>query len=87
MTTMALLLILLNSIYAQEFSHFTKENLKQLVTGYSFTEGPAFDGESIYFTAPRDKKIVKWSIEKGESSVFYEGENAPGALFFHKSFL
>ena len=87
MKILLILLTLLTSVHAEGFSHFKKENLKQLVSGYSFTEGPTFDGKNIYFTAPRDKKIVKWSIEKQKASTFYEGENSPGALYFHNSFL
>lgn len=79
--------LLLPFLQADDFPNFKKENIKTLVDGFKFTEGPAYDGESIYFTAPKDKKIIKWSLAKKESSVFYEGENAPGALYYHNSFL
>ena len=75
------------SLSAETFPDFKMENVKVLVDGYKFTEGPTFHANNIYFTAPREKRILKWSIDKKEASVFYEGEMAPGAVYKHKSFL
>ena len=69
---------------SEDFNSFKKENLKSLVDGYTFTEGPASDGKgNIYFTAPKEKEVVKWSAKSGKS-VFFKNEDGLSALYFHK---
>ena len=67
---------------------FERDRVKLVVEGYDFTEGPTIiaDGD-LLFTAPRDNKVVRYSIPEGESSVFYEGEIGPSALFFREGVL
>ena len=69
------------SLMANDFKDFKIENVKTLVEGYKFTEGPAFTGKEILFTAPREKEIVKWSITRKTKSVFYKEDVSISALY------
>ena len=48
--------------------------LKQVASGYSFTEGPAVDPDgNVYFTDQPNDRIYKWSAEDGSVTLFIEG--------------
>ncbi|MEM8955646.1 MAG: SMP-30/gluconolactonase/LRE family protein [Verrucomicrobiota bacterium] len=80
----ACLFLLLAAIgHADLAKNFKKENLKTLVEGHEFTEGPILDADgNILFTSPRQNAIIRYSIKDGSNSVFYQGEYPVSALFF-----
>ena len=83
--SLGILLALSLEASADSAENFRKENLELLVEGHEFTEGPTVDGEgNLLFTSPRQKAVVRHSIEGGSDSIFYQGEDSISALFFRK---
>ena len=59
--------------------------LQLLADGFSFTEGPASDGQgNIYFTDQPNDRIMKWSIE-GKLSTFLQPSGRSNGLCFDTS--
>jgi len=57
--------------------------LKQVASGYSFTEGPAVDPDgNVYFTDQPNDRIYKWSAEDGSVTLFIEGGKRSNGLYF-----
>ncbi|MEM7391020.1 MAG: SMP-30/gluconolactonase/LRE family protein [Verrucomicrobiota bacterium] len=62
--------------------NFRKENLRPLVEGHSFTEGPTLtENGDLLFTSPKKNAIVRYSIGHQSTSLFYRGEFSVSALF------
>ncbi|MDR0954129.1 MAG: SMP-30/gluconolactonase/LRE family protein [Rikenellaceae bacterium] len=58
--------------------------LIQLADGFSFTEGPAADGQgNVYFTDQPNDRILKWSVD-GQLSLFMEGAGRANGLYFDR---
>jgi gluconolactonase len=57
----------------------------ELVAGpFSFTEGPAWDGESVFFTDIRNSRIMRYFPDDGSCAVFRSGTNEANGLMFDK---
>ncbi len=57
--------------------------LKQVASGYSFTEGPAVDPDgNVYFTDQPNDRIYKWSANDGSVTLFMEGGKRSNGLYF-----
>ncbi len=55
----------------------------ELVAGpFGFTEGPAWDGETLLFTDIPNNRIMRYDPKSGESSVFRTGTNGGNGLMF-----
>lgn len=51
--------------------------------GFEFTEGPAADKEgNVYFTDQPNDRILKWSVEDNQVSVFMENAGRANGLYF-----
>ncbi len=62
-----------------------KENATPVLISdeFSFTEGPAADAEgNVYFTDQPNNRILKWSAETQEISVFMENAGRANGLYF-----
>jgi len=58
--------------------------VEKLADGFSFTEGPAVDGEgNVYFTDQPNDKILKWSVD-GQLSTFATGMGRANGMYFDK---
>jgi len=58
--------------------------VKKLIGGFRFTEGPAADAEgNIFFTDIQNNRIHKWSLD-GKLSTFRENSGGANGLFFEK---
>ena len=79
-------LLVFHFAQAEGLENFKKENLKVVVEGHTFTEGPTLDGEgNVLFTSPKQNAIVRYSIADQSHSVFYRGDDPVSALFFRDS--
>ncbi len=59
--------------------------LRQLATGFTFTEGPAVDKEgNIYFTDQPNNKILKWSVDE-KLSTFSDEAGRSNGLYFDRN--
>jgi gluconolactonase len=59
--------------------------VEKLADGFSFTEGPAVDGQgNIYFTDIPNNRIHKWSLD-GKLTTFRENSGGANGLFFDKA--
>jgi gluconolactonase len=57
----------------------------ELVAGpFSFTEGPAWDGEAVLFTDIPTSRIMRYDPEMGSCAVFRTGTNEANGLMFDK---
>jgi gluconolactonase len=57
----------------------------ELVAGpFSFTEGPAWDGEAVLFTHCPEHRIMRYHPASGECSVFHTDTNEANGLMFDK---
>jgi gluconolactonase len=62
----------------------SEAQVKKLVSGFKFTEGPAADTEgNIFFTDIPNNRIHKWSLD-GKLSTFLEDSGGANGLFFDK---
>ena len=58
--------------------------VQKLAGGFTFTEGPAVDGQGdIYFTDIPNNRIHKWSLD-GKLTTFRENSGGSNGLFFDK---
>ena len=58
--------------------------VKQVATGYKFTEGPANDAEgNVYFTDIPNNHIHKWSIESGKTALFMKDSGGANGLWIN----
>jgi gluconolactonase len=61
-------------------------HLKELGTGYSFTEGPAVDRNgNVFFTDQPNDKIYKWSANNGSIKTFLTGTGRSNGMAFDKN--
>jgi len=61
------------------------KTLQKLAGGFSFTEGPASDGQgNIFFTDQPNDRIMKWSVEGKLSTFMQPCGRANGLSFDHK---
>src|SRR6266446_2686211 len=61
------------------------QQLQKLADGFSFTEGPACDGEgNVFFTDQPNDRILKWSIEGKLSTFMRPCGRANGLSFDHE---
>jgi gluconolactonase len=59
--------------------------LTRVASAFSFTEGPAADGDgNVYFTDQPNNRILRWSTD-GTVSVFMENAGRANGLYFDKS--
>lgn len=59
--------------------------VEKLGDGYSFTEGPAVDFEgNVYFTDQPNNKIIRWSANTGELSVFSDSAGRSNGMYFDR---
>ncbi|AHM59966.1 gluconolactonase [Flammeovirgaceae bacterium 311] len=57
--------------------------VEKLGDGYSFTEGPATDGEgNVYFTDQPNNKIIRWTAATGAFSVFSDQAGRSNGMYF-----
>jgi gluconolactonase len=57
---------------------------EKLAGGFSFTEGPAVDGQgNVYFTDQPNNKILKWSID-GKLTIFCDHCGRANGLYFDR---
>jgi gluconolactonase len=55
----------------------------ELVAGpFSFTEGPAWDGEAVLFSDIPNNRIMRYQPDTGECTVFRTGTNGANGLMF-----
>ncbi|CAN5164518.1 SMP-30/gluconolactonase/LRE family protein [soil metagenome] len=60
--------------------------LNLIGAGYKFTEGPASDGQgNVYFTDQPNNRILKWSHDVNEVSVFLENAGRSNGLYFDQN--
>lgn len=62
-----------------------EENTKPILISdeFKFTEGPAADAEgNVYFTDQPNNRILEWSAETGEISVYMENAGRANGLYF-----
>jgi gluconolactonase len=60
-------------------------HLKELGTGYSFTEGPAVDRHgNVFFTDQPNDKIYKWTANTGVITTFLTGTGRSNGMAFDK---
>lgn len=58
-------------------------SLQKIASEYSFTEGPAVaPNGDVYFTDQPNDRILTWSAEDGNISVFMEGAGRSNGLYF-----
>jgi gluconolactonase len=58
----------------------------ELVAGpFSFTEGPAWDGEALLFTDIPNSRIMRYDPHSGETVEFRAGTNEANGLMFDKN--
>jgi gluconolactonase len=55
----------------------------QIVSGLKFGEGPAWDGDNLYFSDIDDEKIYQWN-DPGGATVYREQSGGANGLFFDK---
>ena len=80
-----LLFVMSGLARAELKSVFKKENLQLLVEGFSFVEGPTWDGkENILFTSPKTKQVIRYSLKDGRHSVFSETDEPFSALYLRE---
>src|SRR5438045_2034279 len=86
-----LISILLASLFALELIAAESkiiapgETLQKLAGDFSFTEGPACDGEgNVFFTDQPNDRIMKWSIEE-RLSVFMQPCGRANGLSFDRA--
>jgi gluconolactonase len=51
---------------------------------FDFTEGPAWDGQAIFFTDIPTSRILRYDPQSGETSIFRTGTNEANGLMFDK---
>jgi gluconolactonase len=55
----------------------------EIVAGpFGFTEGPAWDGEALFFSDIPASRIMRWDPSTGETTVYREGTHAGNGLMF-----
>jgi gluconolactonase len=60
--------------------------VETLAGGFRFTEGPAADKDgNVYFTDQPNNRILKWSVDQKELSVFHEDGGRANGLYFDKA--
>ncbi len=60
--------------------------LTLVAEGYSFTEGPAVDGEgNVFFTDQPNDRIIKWDAADNSVSVYMEPSGRANGLYFDHS--
>ena len=59
-------------------------NFEQVAGPFDFTEGPAWDGEALFFTDIPTSRILRYDPQNGETSVFRTGTNEANGLMFDK---
>ncbi len=80
--TIGTLLMWSNQNHAQSMVIADGAQLKELASGYSFTEGPAVDPYgNVYFTDQPNDRIYKWSLD-GSVTLFMEGGKRSNGLYF-----
>lgn len=80
--TIGALLMLSYQNHAQSPVIADGAQLKELASGYSFTEGPAVDPDgNVYFTDQPNDRIYKWSLD-GSVTLFMEGGKRSNGLYF-----
>ena len=52
---------------------------------FSFTEGPAWDGEAVIFTDIPNSRIMRYKPDCGECTVYRTGTNGANGLMFDKT--
>lgn len=62
-----------------------KATLNKVSDEFEFTEGPAIHRTGdVYFTDQPNNKIIKWSFETGETTVFMEDVGRSNGMFFDR---
>jgi gluconolactonase len=62
-----------------------KATLQKVSGDFEFTEGPAIHRTGdVYFTDQPNNRIIKWSFETGETSVFMEDAGRANGMFFDR---
>jgi gluconolactonase len=60
--------------------------VERVATGFKFTEGPASDGQALYFTDIPNERIIRYDYATDQVSVFREDSGkANGLMFNHGS--
>ena len=59
-------------------------NFEQVAGPFDFTEGPAWDGEALFFTDIPNSRILRYDPQNGETSVYRTGTNEANGLMFDK---
>jgi gluconolactonase len=61
-------------------------HLKELGSGFSFTEGPATDKHgNVFFTDQPNDKIYKWSAHNGAITTFLTGTGRSNGMYFDEN--
>lgn len=82
----SLLIFVWTNIYSQDRSSVIVPGakLEMIADGFSFTEGPAVDGQGdVYFTDQPNNLILKWSVDGG-LSIFSTDPGRANGLYFDK---
>ena len=59
-------------------------NFEQVAGPFDFTEGPAWDGEALFFTDIPTSRILRYDPQNGETPVSRTGTNEANGLMFDK---
>lgn len=57
----------------------------QVAGPFSFTEGPAWDGQAVLFSDIPNNRIMRYDPSSGACTVFHTGTNGGNGLMFDKS--
>lgn len=81
------LLFLITGCFSCKTSHLSiiKENASPVLISdnFAFTEGPASDARgNVYFTDQPNNRILKWSAETGNISIYIENAGRANGLYF-----
>ena len=56
----------------------------QVAGPFDFTEGPAWDGETVLFTDIPTSRVLRYDPRSGETTVFRTGTNEANGLMFDR---
>ena len=61
-------------------------SVERLATGYSFTEGPVYDGKgSLFFTDIQRSDIIRYNVATGDTEVVDSNSGGANGLFFDQN--